>query len=241
MYAQYKDKGLVVIGIHTPEFEFEKNPSNVTEAVFRLGITYPVAQDNNYRVWEAFHNHYWPAHYLIDQNGNIVFVHFGEGGYSEMENRIRELLQLPPLTSQEASRQTRPLSPETYLGMERGKSYTSENKILFGQTALYTYSTPLKEDTVGLKGYWLVQPESITAVGNDCFLDYNFTGKQVYLVLSGSRSTPLQVVLDGHPLKEIRIDGDRKYDIVDTEYGRHILSLKVPKGISAYAFTFGDE
>ena len=241
LYAKYKDDGLVVIGIHTPEFEFEKEPSNVSEAVSRLGITYPVAQDNNYTVWQAFHNRYWPAHYLIDQNGNIVFIHFGEGGYAEMERQVRELLHLPPLTIKESAVQGRPISSETYLGTSRGRSYTHENAIAFERTKLYTYFQPLNDDEVGLKGSWNVQGERITAEGNDCYLEYNFLGNQAYLVLSGSSSEPILVFLDGKLVGEVRMDGDRKYDLVDTTYGRHLLSLKVSQGISAYAFTFGNE
>jgi thiol-disulfide isomerase/thioredoxin len=240
-YAKYKDRGLVVIGVHTPEFEFEKKPSNVEEAVTRLGITYPVAQDNSYAIWEAYQNHFWPAHYLIDQNGNIVLTHFGEGGYAEMEAKIRELLNLPPISSHEPSVTTRAISPETYLGSNRGPSYTSENAIVYGRTVLYAYPRPLQLNAVGLKGRWKIEDEKIVAEGDDCFLDYHFIGKQVYLVLSGAGQQPMSVFLDGRHVKNLTIEGDRKYDIVDTAYGQHQLSLKIPEGISAYAFTFGDE
>jgi thiol-disulfide isomerase/thioredoxin len=94
-YKDYKKEGFVVIGVHTPEFEFEKNPKNVAEAAVRLGVTYPVAQDNEYKTWKAFKNIYWPAYYLIDRNGNLRLVHYGEGKYMETENTIRELLNMP--------------------------------------------------------------------------------------------------------------------------------------------------
>lgn len=110
-YADYKDKGLVVVGVHTPEFEFEKDPKNVAAAVKRLGIEYPVAQDNNYGTWYAYQNNYWPAHYLIDQNGEIRFVHFGEGGYVETENAIRELLGMSTVSKPEPVPSRRPISP----------------------------------------------------------------------------------------------------------------------------------
>jgi hypothetical protein len=192
-------------------------------------------------VWQAYHNHYWPAHYLIDQHGAIVSVHYGEGGYAEMEGKIRELLHLPQIAAKDSGLTPRAISPETYLGTNRGERFTSENSIIPNEVVLYNYEKPLPDDQVGLKGHWRAKPECITAEGDACRLEYNFLGKQVYLVLSGSSAIPIEVVLDGKKVKEISVDTDRKYDIVDTDYGRHLLSLKVPKGISAYAFTFGDE
>lgn len=218
---KYRDNGLVIIGVHTPEFEFEKDPGNVIDAVMRLGIKYPVAQDNDYKTWKAYQNLYWPAHYLIDQEGNIVMTHFGEGGYTETENAIRKLLGLSPLTATEPEKSIRPISPETYLGTLRGKGYHS--------------------DVVTLKGSWKVEGERITAEGDDCSLEYNFLATNVYLVLSGKSSMPVEVYLDGKFNNKFTVDADRKYDIVKTTYGKHLVSIKIPKGISAYAFTFGDE
>lgn len=239
--ADYKEHGLVIIGVHTPEFEFEKDPQNVSEAVKRLGIKYSVAQDNAYRTWSAYNNHYWPAHYLIDQAGNLRMVHFGEGAYVNTENGIRKLLGMQPLAREEPKKIHRPISPETYLGVLRGDSYTPEISLKPGQTVRYIYKTALQDDLVGLKGQWKAEDEQITAEGNDSFLDLNFLAKQVYLVLSGESKTPIAVILDGKPYDEITFDGNRKYDIVNTSYGRHQLSLKIPQGIHAYAFTFGDD
>lgn len=240
-YADYQGKGLVIIGVHTPEFEFEKDPTNVAEAAARLGVKYPIAQDNDYKTWTAYHNQYWPAHYLIDQNGNLRMIHFGEGGYGETENAIRQLLGMKSIEIKETKRKERPTSPETYLGVFRGRSYTSENKILPEQTAEYDYKQPLAENQVGLKGSWKVEGEHITSESNNSYLDGSFLAKQVYLVLSGSSKTPLEIYLDGKRIGEIIVDADRKYDIVNATYGTHQLSLKIPQGISAYAFTFGDE
>ncbi len=240
-YADYEDKGLIVIGLHTPEFAFEKSPKNVAAAVMRLGIHYPVAQDNDYATWNAYHNQYWPAHYLIDQQGNLRFIHFGEGGYVDMENNIRQLLGLAPLNESEIVAKVVPTSPETYLGSLRGHSYASGMEIQPGQTVDYNYSGTLGNDEVGLKGPWKVREECITAEGADCYLDYNFLATKVYIVLTGSSSTPIEVFLDGQPAGQVRVHGDRKYDIVTTPYGRHQLSLKIPQGISAYAFTFGSD
>lgn len=240
-YADYKDHGLVIIGVHTPEFEFEKDPKNVAEAVARLGLTYPVAQDNDYQTWQVFSNSYWPAHYLIDQEGNLRLVHFGEGKYVETENAIRQLLGLSMMHKEEPVKSNRPISPETYLGIFRARNYTSQISIKSDQVAEYNYESPLAEDEVGLKGPWEVRNEQIVARGNNSYLDLNFLATKVYLVLSGNSKVPLEVYLDGKLVQKLTIDGDQKYDIVSAPYGRHQLSLKIPNGISAYAFTFGDE
>ncbi len=239
-YEDYKDLGLVVIGVHTPEFEFEKNPKNVAEAVVRLGVHYPVAQDNDYKTWQAYHNNYWPAHYLIDKQGNLAMVHFGEGGYVETENAIRELLGLPALKMAEPKQRFLPISPETYLGALRGDSYTPGINLKVNQVARYDYHKPLAHDQVGLRGLWKAEDQRITSEGDDSFLDYNFLAQEVYLVMSGSSKVPIRVYLDDKPTAEFTMDGDRKYDILKTTYGRHQLSLKIPKGVSAYAFTFGN-
>jgi thiol-disulfide isomerase/thioredoxin len=240
-YKKYKDDGLVVIGIHTPEFEFEKDPDNVIEAVHRLGITYPVAQDNAYMVWNAYQNQFWPAHYLIDRQGNVVQIRFGEGGYVELEKTIQRLLGVSENFVQEKAVGGREISPETYLGTRREDRYTSENKIIPSKTVFYSYSSPLQDDQVGLKGYWRAQEEYITSESNESFLEYNFLAQRVYLVLSGSSKYPLEIFLDGRKVSQVTVTFAQKYDIASTTYGRHLLSIKVPKGIRAYAFTFGDE
>ncbi len=238
-FKKYKNHGFVVIGVHTPEFEFEKDPMNVAAEAHLLGVTYPIAQDNHYKTWEAFNNQYWPAHYLIDQKGNLRLMHFGEGGYDEMENGIRDLLGMAPLPMEKKTESLRPVSPETYLGLARGNSYTPENRIVPNKVAIYDYHTPLARDQVGLKGAWKVDQERIISEGDSSYLESHFQASQVYIVLSGSSHTPLQVYLDGKLVKEISVDADRMYTIADTIYGSHTLSLKVPKGISAYTFTFG--
>lgn len=239
-YADYKDKGFLVIGVHTPEFEFEKDPQNVAEAAARLGILYPIAQDNDYKTWNAYKNHYWPAHYLIDQKGQIRMIHFGEGAYADTENAIRELLALPAIAMTEPLPSHRPLTAETYLGYARGRNYALQQPIQLNKVATYT-SAALKEDYVGLKGAWKIEEESIQSESDESYLDLSYLAKQVYLVLAGSSKTAVEVYLDGQLHAEFRIDGDRKYDIIMAPYGRHTVSLKIPKDIRAYAFTFGDD
>lgn len=238
-YRDYKDDGFVIIGVHTPEFEFEKNEENVEKATIQFGITYPVAMDNNYVTWRAYENSYWPAHYLIDQSGNIRMVHFGEGGYAETEKAIRELLNMPPIEIQEAKRLSRPMTPETYLGVDRGHSF--HMRITPNKPADYDYPEPLGEDQVGLKGKWQAEGQYILAISDTSYLDLNFLATHAYLVLGGSSPVPLEITLDGNFYGSISVNGDREYKIVSTSYARHLLSLKIPKDIRAYVFTFGDE
>ncbi|MBS0648815.1 MAG: cytochrome c biogenesis protein DipZ [Verrucomicrobia bacterium] len=238
-YAKYKDVGLVIIGVHTPEFVFEKDPKNVAAAARRLGVEYPIALDNDYKTWQAYKNNYWPAHYLIDKDGNMRMEHFGEGSYVETENGIRDLLGLAPLQMEESLASSRTITPETYLGAQRGHSYKGLLKV--GETATYADNPPLGDDEVGLRGDWRVEEESIESAGSESYLDLNFLARQVYLVLSGSSKKPIEVFLDGKRSGEFYMDGDKKYDIVETTYQRHQLSLKIPPGVKAYAFTFGDE
>lgn len=242
-YDEYRDKGLVVIGVHTPEFEFEKNKQNVDRAVKQFNIHYPVALDNNYATWIAYNNLYWPAHYLIDQNGVIRHTHFGEGAYLETENEIRSLLGLAPKEGSEVKMSREAITPETYLGYSRSSAYTWENPIKPNQTNTFNFTFPLKDDQIGLKGEWNIQPQYITAEGKNSEIWLNFEAAQVYLVLSGNSSTPLKVFVDEAPIGEIMINEPKMYTLVNNKesYGRHRLKLIIPKGISAYAFTFGSE
>lgn len=241
--------------MHTPEFEFEKNVSNVEDAVKRFGILYPVAMDNSYGTWQNYNNQYWPAHYLIDQTGILRKFHFGEGGYLETENAIRSLLGQSPLDMEEQLAAARPITPETYLGEARGFSYAPGIDLKPGQTADYAYSGPLGDDLVGIRGKWIAGKEQITSAGDNSFLELNFLATRVYLVMSSEAPAEVSVLLDGGPLPKkymtddmspegkIKVGKPRKYDVINLkgEYARHIVTLIVPKGVSLYAFTFGDE
>lgn len=255
-YETYKDKGLVIIGIHTPEFEFEKEADNVKKATERFHILYPVALDNNYKTWQAFSNSYWPAHYLIDQEGIVRQVHFGEGSYVETENAIRILLGMSPIERKEEQQvKSRPTTPETYLGISRADHYQRGLSIKPEETAFYAYPSPLQDDHVGLKGKWFVDKQKVTSKSNTSSLDLNFIATRVYLVMDSENPQPVSVFLDDAPLPSkyytadmddkghILVHKPRKYDVLNLKgsYGRHKVSLISPEGVSAYAFTFGDE
>lgn len=255
-YQDYQDQGLVIIGVHSPEFEFEKDKDNVLAAMADYGITYPVVQDNDFNIWRAYSNRYWPAHYLVDKEGKVRYTHFGEGKYVETENKIRELLDEAPLSASEGSVDQTPgrrQTPETYLGYQRADAYTLENKLKRDQLATYNYSSLLPQDAVGLKGQWLVTAEHALAQEDQVSLGINFLAQTVHLVLAPEKNTGyVTVMLDGQPLPaqywtadmdkqgRILVDEARKYDLVDLgeDYGRHTLELVFDQGISAYAFTF---
>ena len=241
-YDKYKDKGLVILGIHTPEFEFEKEYGNVKNATEELGVKYPVLMDNNYAVWTSFDNLYWPAHYLIDQNGNVVDSHFGEGGYLETENKIRQLLGLAPLENVEEKPIMMAIqTPETYLGYARGTAYFQD--IAPNKSKDYTFDQTVGSDQVALSGLWTAGSESITSGSDQSELYLNFKANRVYLVLGGNSQKPIKVYLDQKESGEVFVTEPKKYDMVHLhgEGGRHLLKLVVPRGIQVYAFTFGME
>jgi len=245
----YKDQGLVVIGVHSPEFSFEKETSNVARAIQQHAIYYPVAQDNDFKTWNAYSNQYWPAHYLIDAHGIIRYTHFGEGQYDKTEAMIRTLLQeanqsvmaVPSVTSS-ISRATGVTikSPETYLGVERRKGFIANVK-----------SEDLKVNQWTLQGYWREGAQSLTSIDKSV-LSYRFMGGDVYLVLNPphGKSASVRVLLDGKVIKnggvdvkngKVLIDSDRLYHLVHLPDGEidHLLTLQFDTGISAFAFTFG--
>jgi len=255
-YADYKDKGLVIVGVHTPEFEFEKDAKNVQDATKRFDITYPVALDNNYKTWTAFHNLFWPAHYLYDQQGVLQEVHYGEGDYVKTENAIRKLLGLQALSEEkEPAPSKRAITPETYLGYDRAQNYITGMAVIPDQVFNYASSGVVGADKVGLRGDWKIGDQSITSESPTSELTLNFEATRVYLVMSSDKPALVKVLLDGKLISKdnytddmdaegnIKVHEPRKYDIVNMhmKYGRHTVTLVVPAGVQAFAFTFGDE
>lgn len=242
-HADYKDKGFVLIGVHTPEFEFEKDLTNVKEAVKRFGIAYPVPLDNFYATWENYNNRFWPAHYLIDQQGIIRDVHFGEGAYLETENAIRDLLGLDPLKETETVAQKEPLTPETYLGYSRAESYTTP--LTKDQSHTYSAAQP-PLNGISLNGPWTVSAESIRSDSPTSTLTLHFHAANVYLVMGAESPQTVLVSLDDKAAASPEVkDGQlpvskfMMYHLVTTAQGEHTLTLTVPTGVSLYAFTFG--
>ena len=242
-YQRYQKDGLVVIGVAAPEFAFEKVPSNIAAGAKSLGITYPIAIDDNLATWSAYGNEYWPAEYLIDATGVIRHVDYGEGDYGTSEGFIRTLLQaahpgvhLPPPTNLPDTTPKEALSPETYLGASRS-AYLYNGTAASG-TSVYTLPTNVQSGFYGLGGTWTTSDESITA-GTGAALDINFQAKYVYLVLSGSGTVTES--LNGQPLGTISVHGfPTLYTLVHgPSVQNSLLHLTFTPGVSAYDFTFG--
>ena len=241
-YRTYRKAGLVVIGVHTPEFAFEHVPSNVRGAVHRLGVTYPVALDNDYRTWSAFHNQYWPAKYLIDRSGHLRFEHFGEGEYDTTEARIRTLLgenagMLPVANELSDPTPSGLLTPESYLGYQRLARF-SQSSITPDRYASYHFpDRSLRLNELSYAGVWRVEPEQIVA-GPGARLRLSFVARRVHLVLGGRGS--VRVLLNGKAVRTVRVRGSRLYTLLQFPTLRHgLLELRFTPGVRGYAFTFG--
>jgi len=245
---RYADKGLTIVGVHAPEFSFEKKTANVEAAIKRLGLKYPVAQDNDMATWNAWGNQYWPAKYLIDAKGNVRYAHFGEGGYGETEKAIRSLLAEAGRTGL-ATDEAKPAdvvvpsevaTPETYLGAERGMGFTPP--LTEGAATYPPAADELEPDAFALSGRWKVGPQSSTALRGSK-IDVQFSAKSVYLVLappSQSRAGKVRVLLDGKPARTVDVRSQRLYTLAELRKpGEHRLTLEVSEGTAAYAFTFG--
>lgn len=239
----YRDDGLTIVGVHSPEFAFERVPSNVDGAVERLGVRYPVALDNEFKTWDAFANRYWPSKYFIDRRGSVRFVHYGEGEYARSEEVIRTLLAERGATpgdraavrgAETASPQTQ--TPETYLGYRRLDRYAG-TPVVPDRPAPYTYPSRLPADHVAYSGTWRVEGERIVA-GLGARLRLAFGARDVHLVLAGRGR--VDVFLDSRKRTTVEVDGDRLYTLVRLPAPRRgVLELRFAPGVAAYAFTFG--
>jgi cytochrome c biogenesis protein CcdA/thiol-disulfide isomerase/thioredoxin len=253
---RYRKDGLTIVGVHTPEFPFEREASNVEAAIDENEIRYPVAQDNDQATWNAYGNQYWPAEYFIDAQGRVRYVHFGEGEYGEKEKVIRELLaeagrQVPGQETRVHAIEPSATvtTPETYLGAARAERFT--NAML--SPGLHDFSAPsaLPPNEFAYRGSWRIALDSATAAG-DSSLGLNFGARRVYLVLgSPGHSRRMKVRLDGQPIAAadagsdvqggvVTVSGHRLYNLVDLpRVGHHLLTLEPQAGVEGYAFTFG--
>lgn len=264
-YAKYGGNGFVIVGVHTPEFSFERNYTNVLSAVRQFGIKYPVALDSNYSTWNAYNNRFWPADYLIDKNGNIRDVHVGEGGYNSTEETIQELLQNagysvgPGLGSNSVNASSVDFdqieTPEIYLGYNTAR-FPIGNAQGFspGEVADYSITKPMQNNTVYLSGPWFDAPDSIISSGafSEVFLVYH--AKSVNIVAQGN-STSIMVLLDGKNISPAYagsdltlqggvgtavVDAARLYNLVSgPSYGWHTIEIVASPGVRIYTFTFG--
>jgi thiol-disulfide isomerase/thioredoxin len=244
-YNRYRHDGFVVVGVHTPEYAFERVPGNVASGAAALHISYPIALDNDYQTWNNYQNLYWPAEYLIDANGAVRHIKFGEGDYSITENLIRRLLvaanpgvRLPaPGDAPDATPQTR-LTPETYLGVHRAGNYGGDGEY---KTGTFGYPPILADDKFALRGHWILGEQDIVADSEDTAIRLNYTGKAVYAVVGGNGT--LTVIRDGKTTTTPIGGPPTLHQIVGTNPGdnarRDQLDMQVSKGLQVFSFTFG--
>lgn len=253
-YEKYKNSGLVVIGIHAPEFAFEKDEANVKRAVKDLGVNYPVALDNNYAIWQAFNNQYWPAHYFIDAQGKIRSHHFGEGKYDESEQTIRDLLteagvtNLPEPASknvkangvQAAADEANVKSPETYLGYERAEHFSSPDGFAADQSKTYKLPYKFNLNDWALAGNWLVDKEKAVLVNAPGQLAFRFSARDLHIVLgpnADGKPVRFRVLLDGvAPAKSHGVDTDSEGNGTITEQRLYQL-IRQPNDVKEHTFT----
>ncbi|WP_027612156.1 cytochrome c biogenesis protein DipZ [Pseudomonas sp. URIL14HWK12:I6] len=266
---KYRDQGLVVIGVHAPEFAFERDVGNVTKAMKELGINYPVAIDNGYKIWRAFNNEYWPAHYFADAQGRIRYHHFGEGDYAESERVIQQLLREAGAKTvadglinadaqgvQQAPDMNQVLSPETYVGYQRAEHFVPETGLVPDKVATYNPPANLTLNDWSLGGQWAVGAEQATASAPASRIVYRFHARDLHLVLGpGADGKPVRfnVSIDGQAPGDAhgvdvaadgsgRVTEQRLYQLVrqtDEVKDRTFTIEFLDPGVSAYAFTFG--
>lgn len=266
-HARYAPHGVVIVGVHTPEFEFGKNRAEVERAVRDFGLTYPIVLDSDYEIWRLYANSYWPRKYIVAPDGKIVHDHIGEGGYAETEQVLQDLIKaahpeatLPPLLTPVRPEDAPgafclPRTPELYTGLGRGR---------FGNADFPATGEPFQdqgkhaEGYVYLEGIWTLEDERATSAGTDGHLAIRFTGNEVNAVMRGPEGKRIRVAIsiDGRPLARGEAGGDvvveenssylditvgRMYRLIDdAAYGTHELELAPAEpGVSIYAFTFG--
>jgi cytochrome c biogenesis protein CcdA/thiol-disulfide isomerase/thioredoxin len=246
-YEKYKDEGLEVIGLHTPEFAFEKVQSNVEEAVKELGLTYPIVMDNDYATWNAFGNQYWPRKYLINEDGEIIYDHIGEGGYDETEKAIQAALSelnqkdLSGTTTAPAaivSDASKVGSPETYFGAARNEYFGNGTP---GATGRQTLGLPdaIRPNLFYLEGTWNFDREFAESETSGKIV-FRYTAKNIYMVASSDEGVVVKIVQDGKLVKELPIRQNTLYTLMENpDYGTHTLEIDAPPGLLAFTFTFG--
>lgn len=253
-YKKYEDKGLVIIGLHTPEFSFERVLENVQKAVKDFGVQYPVVLDNDFSTWNDYHNQYWPRKYLIDIDGYIVYDHAGEGQYAETEMQIQKALREradrfagDQVVPEDISNPDNKVdvssgqvgSPEIYFGSARN-SYLSNGKALTQGTQNLIAPFYKNLNNLYLEGTWFFVPEYAenTSTGN---IFFRYSAKNVYMVASSLEGIDVEIFLDGEKVSTLSIKDEKLYPLIQgTDYGEHTLLIKVKKaGLKAFTFTFG--
>ncbi|MGW8566802.1 cytochrome c biogenesis protein DipZ [Isoptericola sp. NPDC055881] len=249
-YDAYRDAGLEVIGVHTPEFAFERETRNVVAGARELGVDYPIAQDNSYSTWTTYRNRYWPAEYLVDADGTVRYIKHGEGDYDVTEQHVRDLLraadptvELPPATDVADTTPGEATTPETYLALNKVFNYAGEPDYGSGEQA-YDHPDEQPQDTFSLGGRWAADFQGATAVSDDATLRLAYRSTDVYAVLGGKGTVTARVRSgDGTVLGERTVDVGGNPTLYDVLRGdgptAGTVELDVPPGVTVYTFTFG--
>lgn len=266
---KYKNQGLVVIAVHTPEFSFEKSLDNVRAASGRLGVDYPVAVDSEQAIWRAFHNEYWPALYIVDARGSIRYHHFGEGRYEESEKIIQQLLveagakgvdtslvRVQGVGSQAEGDWEDLRSPETYVGAARTENFASPSGLTIGRSKLYKTPELLRLNQWALSGDWTVEDEAVTLEKANGRVVFRFHARDLHLVMGPAargKSVPFRVLIDGRPPGPSHgadVDAEGRGELVEQRMYQLIRQPKpiddrqfeiefLEPGSQVYSFTFG--
>ncbi|MFZ2030433.1 MAG: cytochrome c biogenesis protein DipZ [Vitreimonas sp.] len=264
--AKYRANGLIVIGVHAPEFAFERDEHNVRQAVHDLGVVYPVAMDNNFAIWRAFHNRFWPQHYLIDAQGHIRYVHSGEGEYENTEHAIQALLVQDGQSNvpmgvvnpnangamAEASTASGPRSPETYVGYSRARNFASGEQV-HDVTHAYTLPAQLTLNQWGFTGSWTIAAQPATANAAGAKLTYRFRARDLHLVMGpGAHPVRIRVRVDAqapganhgadlNAAGEGVVNAERLYQLLRfPSAGEHTFEIEfLDPGAQVFSFTFG--
>jgi thiol-disulfide isomerase/thioredoxin len=243
-YKAYRDKGFEVIGVHTPEYAFEKVTGNVAKGAADLGITYPIAQDNSFSTWTNYRNRYWPAEYLIDANGTVRHTKFGEGDYNGTEKLIRELISdahpgaaLPPPVDAPDTTPQQGLTRETYFGVGKVVNFAGGGTYDQGQ-ATFTYPASLPDDSFALQGPWKLDYQGATSDGDASSIELNYHAKNVYVVVGGTGN--LVVTQDGKTTT-LPIDGPpQSHEIASgNDVSKRALQIHPTPGLQVFSFTYG--
>ena len=241
-YDAYRDKGFEVIGVHTPEYAFEKEEDNVVSGAKDLGITYPIAMDNGFSTWTNYRNRYWPAEYLIDQQGIVRHVKFGEGGYDDTEKLIRQLLsegdqELPPAIEAQDTTPTERLTPETYFSVGKVVNYGGQGVYDQGTNA-FELPAQQADDTFALRGPWALDYQGATAQTDDNAVALKYHARNVYMVVGGTGT--VTVTRDG-TTTTIPVSGppNMRQLVTDDQDRAGSLEVTLSKGLQAFSFTYG--
>jgi thiol-disulfide isomerase/thioredoxin len=242
-YDKYRDDGFVIVGIHTPEFEFEKDEDNVRKALADFGIEFPVGLDNDYATWTNFHNRYWPAKYLFDRDGVLRLKHFGEGEYAETEAAIQQLLGVEEeMTDMPVPDLSGIRSPETYFGYGRAERFASPERVSRDRQATYSFPASLAPNQWALAGEWTVREEFAESSAAGASLEFRFYAGTANVVMASADAVPkpITAAIDGKDLGADPVTESRLYEFRAPSPGDHLLKVTVPAGVRVYAITFGE-